>query len=172
VTTDSDHDDPIFPNRAKDLKVEVPNQLWVADITYVAVLAGFIYVAVILDAWSRRVIGYAISRSIDARLTVAALKVSIECRRPPPGCTHHSDRGSQYAAELYRSILAAHGLVGSMGRRGNPRDNAKAESFTKAMKVERSIRWTTRPSTTSPTTFPASSTRSTTPNGSIPLLDT
>ena len=107
-----------------------------ADITYVAVLAGFVYVAVILDAWSRRVIGYAISRSIDARLTVAALKVAIERRRPPPGCTHHSDRGSQYAAELYRSILAAHGLVGSMGRRGNPYDNAKAESFMKTMKVE------------------------------------
>ena len=74
ATTDSDHADPIFPNRAKHLKVDGPNQLWVADITYVAVLAGFVYVAVILDAWSRRVIGYAISRSIDARLTVAALK--------------------------------------------------------------------------------------------------
>jgi putative transposase len=136
ATTDSDHADPIFPNRAKHLKVDGPNQLWVADITYVAVLAGFVYVAVILDAWSRRVIGYVISRSIDARLTVAALKVAIERRRPPPGCIHHSDRGSQYAAELYRGILAAHGLAGSMGRRGNPYDNAKAESFMKTMKVE------------------------------------
>jgi putative transposase len=136
ATTDSDHDEPIFPNRAADLKVDGPNQLWVADITYVAISAGFVYVAVLLDAWSRRVVGYAISRSIDARLTVAALKVAIERRRPPPGCIHHSDRGSQYAAELYRSTLAAHGLIGSMGRRGNPYDNAKAESFMKTMKVE------------------------------------
>ena len=116
--------------------VDGPNQLWVADITYVAIAAGFVYVAVILDAWSRRVVGYAISRSIDARLTVAALKAAIERRKPPPGCIHHSDRGSQYAAELYRELLAAHGLVGSMGRRGNPYDNAKAESFMKTLKVE------------------------------------
>ena len=90
----------------------------------------------ILDAWSRRVVGYAISRSIDARLTVAALKAAIARRKPPPGCVHHSDRGSQYAAQVYRELLAAHGLVGSMGRRGNPYDNAKAESFMKTLKVE------------------------------------
>ena len=136
ATTDSDHDQPIFPNLAKDMVADGPNQLWVADITYVAIAAGFVYVAVILDAWSRRVVGYAISRSIDARLTLAALKAAIETRRPPPGCIHHSDRGSQYAAELYRKTLAAHGLVGSMGRRGNPYDNAKAESFMKTLKVE------------------------------------
>jgi putative transposase len=136
ATTDSDHDEPIFPNRAKDLKIDGPNQLWVADITYVAILAGFVYVAVILDACSRRVVGYAISRAINARLTVAALKVAIERRKPPPGCIHHSDRGSQYAAAFYRDTLAAHGVVGSMGRRGNPYDNAKAESFMKTMKVE------------------------------------
>ena len=80
-----------------------PNQLWVADITYVAITTGFVYVAVILDAWSRRVVGYAISRSIDARLTVAALQAAIAARNPPPGCVHHSDRGSQYAAAIYRS---------------------------------------------------------------------
>jgi putative transposase len=136
ATTDSDHDGLIFPNRAEDVIVDGPNQLWVADITYVAILAGFAYVAVLLDAWSRRVVGYAISRSIDARLTVAALKVAIDNRKPPPGCIHHSDRGSQYAAQLYREILDAHGLVGSMGRRGNPYDNAKAESFVKTLKVE------------------------------------
>jgi putative transposase len=136
ATTDSDHDGPIFPNRAENVIVDGPNQLWVADITYVAILGGFAYVAVILDAWSRRVVGYAISRSIDARLTVAALRVAIEARKPPPGCIHHSDRGSQYAAQLYREILDAHGLVGSMGRRGNPYDNAKAESFVKTLKVE------------------------------------
>jgi putative transposase len=136
ATTDSNHDQPIFPDRTRDMTLNGPDQLWVADITYVGVVAGFVYVAVILDAWSRRVVGYAISRSIDARLTVAALKAAIERRKPPAGCVHHSDRGSQYAAQLYRETLAAHGLVGSMGRRGNPYDNAKAESFMKTLKVE------------------------------------
>jgi len=92
--------------------------------------------AAILDAWSRRVIGYAISRSIDARLAAAALKAAIHARNPPRGCIHHSDRGSQYASEIYRMVLREHGLVGSMGRRGNPYDNAKAESFMKTLKVE------------------------------------
>lgn len=136
ATTDSDHDEPIFRNLAKDKALGGANQLWVADITYVAVAAGFVYVAVILDAWSRRVVGYAISRSIDVRLTLAALNAAVANRRPPPGCLHHSDRGSQYAARAYREALAAHGLVGSMGRRGNPYDNAKAESFMKTLKVE------------------------------------
>jgi putative transposase len=136
ATTDSDHDEPIFPDLARDLVLTGPNQLWVADITYVAIAVGFVYVAVILDAWSRRVVGYAISRSIDARLAVAALKAAIRSRRPPEGCIHHSDRGSQYASEIYRKLLAGHGLVGSMGRRGNPYDNAKAESFMKTLKVE------------------------------------
>ena len=136
ATTDSDHDLPIFPNLAKDMTPDGPNQLWVADITYVAILAGFVYVAVILDAWSRKVAGYAIGRSIDARLTSAALRSAVERRRPPPDCVHHSDRGSQYAAHAYRQVLVEHGLVGSMGRRGNPYDNAKAESFMKTLKVE------------------------------------
>jgi putative transposase len=108
----------------------------VADITYVAIAVGFVYVAVILDAWSRRVVGYAISRSIDARLTLAALKAAIRMRQPSNGCIHHSDRGSQYASQGYREMLAKHGLEGSMGRRGNPYDNAKAESFMKTLKVE------------------------------------
>jgi putative transposase len=95
ATTDSDHDPPIYPNRTKDLTVDGPNQLWVADITHVAILGGFVYVAVILDAWSRRAVGYAISRSIDVRLTLAALNAAVERRKPPPGCVHHSDRGSQ-----------------------------------------------------------------------------
>ena len=113
-----------------------PDQVWVADITYIAIAVGFVYMAAILDAWSRRVVGYAISRSIDARLAVAALKAAIRVRQPPKGCIHHSDRGSQYASEIYRSLLTGHGLVGSMGRRGNPYDNAKAESFMKTLKVE------------------------------------
>ena len=103
---------------------------------YVPVAEGFAYVAVILDAWSRRVVGYAVSRSIDVRLTLTALNAAVETRKPPPGCIHHSDRGSQYAAQAYREALARHDAVGSMGRRGNPYDNAKAESFMKTMKVE------------------------------------
>ena len=136
ATTDSDHDGPIFPNLAKDVLPAGPNQLWVADITYIAIATGFVYLAAILDAWSRRVVGYAIGRRIDARLALAALRAAIESRQPPKGCIHHSDRGSQYAAEDYRAELAAHGLKGSMGRRGNPYDNAKAESFMKTLKVE------------------------------------
>lgn len=136
ATTDSDHDQPIFPDFSRELAVDGPDQLWVADLTYVAIATGFVYVAVIMDAWSRRVVGYAIGRRIDARLTMAALKAAIEHRRPPRGCIHHSDRGSQYAAQAYRDLLAGHGLLGSMGRRGNPYDNAKMESFMKTLKVE------------------------------------
>ncbi len=136
ATTDSNHDSPIFPDRARDIVPSGPNQLWVADITYITITAGFVYLAAILDAWSRRVVGYAISRSIDARLAVAALKAAVRSRRPPAGCVHHSDRGSQYASGAYRQILVDHGLVGSMSRRGNPYDNAKAESFMKTLKVE------------------------------------
>jgi putative transposase len=136
ATTDSDHNYPIFPDLAKNMTPDGPNQLWVADITYVAIATGFVYLAAILDAWSRRVVGYAISHSIDARLAVAALTAAISTRNPPRGCVHHSDRGSQYASEDYRAVLREHGLRGSMGRRGNPYDNAKAESFMKTLKVE------------------------------------
>ncbi len=102
----------------------------------VAIPGGFVYLAAILDAWSRKVVGYAISRSMDARIAVAALKVALRNRAPPKGCIHHSDRRSQYASETYRELLAVHKLVGSMSRRGNPYDNAKAESFMKTLKVE------------------------------------
>jgi putative transposase len=136
VTTDSNHDGPIFPNLAQSIVPTDLNQLWVADITYVAIATGFVYLAAILDAWSRRVVGYAIGKRVDVRLALAALRAAIAARRPPRGCIHHSDRGSQYAAEDYRAELAKHGLQGSMGRRGNPYDNAKAESFMKTLKVE------------------------------------
>jgi putative transposase len=99
VTTDSDHAGPIFPDLAKDVVPDRPNQLWVADLTYVTIPGGFVYLAAILDAWSRKVIGYAISRSMDARIAVAALKAAIRGREPTRGCIHHSDRGSQYASE-------------------------------------------------------------------------
>jgi putative transposase len=136
ATTDSNHNDPICPNLATNMTSDGPNQLWVADITYVAITTSFVYLAVILDAWSRRVVGYAISRSIDARLAIAALKAAINVRNPPRGCVHHSDRGSQYASETYRAVLREHGFASSMSRRGNPYDNAKAESFMKTLKVE------------------------------------
>lgn len=136
ATTDSDHDQPIFANLAKDAVVNGANQLWVADLTYVAITAGFVYVAVIMDAWSRKIIGYAMGRRIDARLTLIALESAIRNRSPSPGCIHHSDRGSQYAAERYRDRLHVEGLLGSMGRRGNPYDNAMMESLMKTLKVE------------------------------------
>src|SRR5579872_534918 len=135
-TTESDHESPIFPDLAQGFIPTEPNQLWVADLTYVAIATGFVYLAVILDAWSRRVVGYALSRRIDTRLALAALRAAVDARQPPPGCIHHSDRGAQYASAAYRQALNDHGLRGPMGRRGNPYDNAKAESFMKTLKCE------------------------------------
>jgi len=102
----------------------------------VAITTGFAYLAVILDAWSRRVVGYALNRKIDARIATDALKAAIAFRKPMPGCVFHTARGSQYASRLHRKILKEYGFVGSMSRRGNPYDNAKAESFMKTLKVE------------------------------------
>jgi putative transposase len=136
ATTDADHGRTVFPNRARKLVPSGPNQLWVADLTYIAIDRGFVYLAAILDAWSRRVVGYAIGRNIDSRLTLAALDAAIATRRPPPGCMHHCDQGIQYVSIAYCRRLADHGFVGSMSRRGNPYDNAKAESFFKTLKVE------------------------------------
>jgi putative transposase len=135
-TTDSAHDDPVFPFIAKDYEVHGPDQLWVADITYVAIATGFVYLSVILDAWSRRVVGHALARNLEARHSVAALARAIALRRPLPGCVFHTDRGVQYVAAEHRALLAAHGFTGSMSRRGNPTDNAKAESFMKTLKAE------------------------------------
>lgn len=136
ITTNSNHDSPVFPNLAKDMAPSGPDQLWVTDMTYIEIRRGFVYLAALLDAWSRKVVGYAISRTIDTRLVVAALDSAIKTRRPKPGCVHHSDRGSQYAALPYRRLLNLHGFIGSMSRRANPYDNAKAESFMKTLKVE------------------------------------
>lgn len=136
ATTDSNHDGLIFPNIAKGFEIHGPDQLWVADITYVAIANGFVYLAVVLDAWSRRIVGYALDRKIDARLATDALKAAIAFRKPIPGCVFHSDRGAQYASHPHRKLLTDHGFVGSMSRRGNPYDNAKAESFMKTLKVE------------------------------------
>ncbi len=136
TTTDSDHDLPVYPNRAGLLCPITPDCLWVADITYIRLRSGFVYLAVILDAWSRRVVGYAISRFIDVRLTLAALEAAVADRQPMAGLIHHSDRGSQYAAAAYRQRLTDLGIEGSMSRKANPYDNAKAESFMKTLKHE------------------------------------
>lgn len=135
-TTDSDHDLPVFPNLYRNVIPAKPNVVWVADITYIRIAAGFCYLAAILDACSRKVVGYAISRQIDTQLTLAALKAAVEVRQPPPGCIHHSDRGSQYASESYRKALDRFGLHGSMSSPANPYHNAQAESFMKTLKVE------------------------------------
>ena len=135
-TTDSAHGGPVFPFVARGLVASGPDQLWLGDITYVAIAQGFVYLSVILDAWSRRVVGFALARDLEARHSVAALERAIALRRPPPGCVFHSDRGVQYASVAHRMLLAAHGLTGSMSRRGNPYDNAKAESFMKTLKAE------------------------------------
>jgi len=135
-TTDSDHPYPVYPNVYGDTIIIEVDQAWVADITYIRLLHEFVYLAVILDAYSRRVVGWALSRHIDAALTCAALKAAIAERNPLRGCIHHSDRGVQYAAEEYIAILNEHGFVISMSRKGNPYDNAQAESFMKTLKVE------------------------------------
>lgn len=135
-TTDSDHDLPVFPNLYRNVVPTVPDVVWVGDITYIQLSSGFCYLAVLLDACSRRVVGYAISRSIDTELTLAALRAAVENRKPPPGCIHHTDRGSQYASAEYRRALKDFGFRGSMSLVGNPYDNAQAESFMKTLKVE------------------------------------
>ena len=135
-TTDSDHDSPIFPNLYRNVIPNRPDVVWVADITYIRIEAGFCYLAAILDACSRKVVGYAISRRIDTALALAALRSALNSRQPSPGCIHHTDRGCQYASETYRRALQEAGLRGSMSSRGNPYDNAQAESFMKTLKVE------------------------------------
>ena len=136
ATTDSGHNLAVFPNLARGLIPDGPNQLWVGDLTYIGVATGFVYVALLVDAWSRLVVGYAIGRSIDTRLAIAALEAAVAARRPPPGCIHHTDRASQYASNRYRSLIDRYGLIGSMSRRGNPYDHAQCESFIKTVKCE------------------------------------
>ena len=136
ATTNSDHKQPIYPNLRSSITPEGPDELWVADLTYIRLTTGFVFLAVVLDAWSRRVIGYAISHLLDTRLCLAALDAALDLRQPRAGLVHHSDRGVQYASRAYRSRLAAHGIRGSMSRRGNPYDNAHVESFFKTLKHE------------------------------------
>jgi len=135
-TTDSKHSWPVWPNLARGIKTTGLNQLWVADITYVRLKEEFVYVAVVLDAHSRRVVGWAIERYLGTVLALRALRMALTERRPEPGMIHHSDRGVQYACFDYVKMLQEQGIQISMSRVGNPYDNAKAESFMKTLKQE------------------------------------
>jgi putative transposase len=136
VTTDSDHELEVYLNLAKRMKLTGMNQLWVADITYIRLHREFVYLAVILDAYSRRVVGWELERTLASRLPIRALEKAIAERQPPPGLVHHSDRGVQYACGDYVKILSKHQMIPSMSRPANPYDNASCESFMKTLKRE------------------------------------
>ena len=135
-TTDSRHGFRVYPNLAKEMALTGTDQLWVADITYIRLLGQFVYLAVILDAFSRRVIGWELGRTMEGELTLAALRMALSNRQISPRLVHHSDRGVQYAATDYIDLLTKHRVQISMSRRGNPYDNAQAESFMKTLKYE------------------------------------
>jgi transposase InsO family protein len=137
ATTDSKHRFTVYPNLARDLVLTDINQLWVADITYIRLPREFIYLAAVLDAYSRRCIGWALARYIDARLPLAALKMALQTRSFRPGqLMHHSDQGVQYACYDYVQVLQQHQIIISMSRPGTPYDNAKAERFMRTLKYE------------------------------------
>jgi putative transposase len=137
VTTDSRHDEPIAPNRLADTPAaSCANQIWVADITYVLTAQGWVYVAAILDLYSRRIVGWALSQQINSALVLMALSMALSHRQPPTGLLFHSDRGVQYASADYRRALRAAGLVGSMSRKANCYDNATMEAFWSTLKLE------------------------------------
>jgi putative transposase len=136
TTTDSEHSLAVYPNLTRNLMVEATNQLWVADITYVRLRREFVYLAVVLDGFSRRCIGWNLGRRLDDALSAGALEMALDGRTVRSGLIHHSDRGVQYASRAYAGLLSAHGIAISMSRSGNPYDNAKAESFMKTLKYE------------------------------------
>ena len=140
VTTDSGHGLPVYPNLARTLTLSGLDQLWVADITYIRLEMEFVYLAVILDAFSRRVIGWALDRTMEDSLSLTALRMALSRRVVETGLVHHSDRGSQYASGDYTDLLKAHGITISMSRKGNPWDNAACESFMKTLKYEEVLR--------------------------------
>ena len=136
VTTDSKHEFEVYLNLASRVKLTGLNQLWVADITYIRLQKEFVYLAVILDAFSRKVVGWALDKTLAASLPKAALEMAIATRHPGPGLVHHSDRGVQYASAEYVAVLQQHQIVPSMSRPANPYDNASCESFMKTLKQE------------------------------------
>ena len=135
-TTNSRHPFTLYPNLVPGLVITHIDQLWVSDITYIRLHQEFIYLAVILDAFSRRCIGWHLDRTLEADLALAALKMALANRTIQTGLVHHSDRGVQYASDGYTNLLKEHGVCISMSRQGNPYDNAKAESFMKTLKME------------------------------------
>jgi putative transposase len=136
VATDSNHGKKVYPNLAREMVLTDVDQLWVADITYIRLREEFVFLAVILDAYSRRVIGWALDRTIEDDLTLRALRMALAQRVIEPGLVHHSDRGSQYASGEYTDLLKENGIEISMSRKGNPWDNAACESFMKTLKYE------------------------------------
>jgi transposase InsO family protein len=136
LTTDSQHQEQIYVNLARRMTVTAVNQLWVADITYIRLSTEFVYLAVVIDRFSRKAIGWAVDRSLAARVAVKALERAIGQRVPPPGVVHHSDQGFQYSCSEYTSVLNANEMLPSMSRPGNPYDNAFCESFLKTLKQE------------------------------------
>lgn len=140
VTTDSHHGLRVYPNLAAGMVPTGVDRLWRADITYIRLEVEFVYLAVILDAYSRKGIGWALGCTLEATLTIEALEMALRRRKPAPGLVHHSDRGVQYAATGYTDLLKAHGIQISMSRKGNPWDNAVCESFIKTLKYEEVLR--------------------------------
>ena len=136
TTTNSQHQCEVYLNLASRMKLTGINQLWVADITYIRLQGEFVYLAVILDAFSRKVVGWELARTLSCELTKTALDLAIATRQPAPGLVHHSDRGVQYAAQEYIAVLQQHGIIPSMSRPANPYDNASCESFMKTLKRE------------------------------------
>ena len=140
VTTDSNHDRKIYPNLAREMVLSGINQLWVADITYIRLESEFVYLAVVIDAFSRRVVGWALDRSLEDDLALAALRLALERRQPGSGWVHHSDRGSQYASHDYTDLLQAHGCRISMSHKASPWENGGCESWMKTLKYEEVFR--------------------------------
>jgi putative transposase len=136
VTTDSNHSRKVYPNLAGQMTLSGLNQLWVADITYIRLETEFVYLAVVIDAFSRRVIGWALDRTVEDELTLTALRMALEARRPSPGLVHHSDRGSPYASGDYTDLLKANGCQISMSHKASPWENAGCESWMKTLKSE------------------------------------
>ena len=140
VTTDSNHTRKVYPNLAPGMLLTATDQLWRADITYIRLRDEFVFLAVILDAYSRRVIGWALDRTMEDSLTLTALRMALSRRVVEAGLVHHSDRGSQYSSNDYTDLLKANGILVSMSRKGNPWDNAVCESFMKTLKYEEVLR--------------------------------
>lgn len=137
ATTDSDHLEPVAPNRlGREFAASAPNRKWVADITYIPTSEGFVYLAAVMDLFSRRIVGWALSDSLESTVVLEALENALRLRTPEPGLVHHSDRGVQYASGRHREMLAAHGIECSMSRRGDCWDNAPMERFMNSLKNE------------------------------------